>query len=206
MYFLRLMAIVQNTKQILWIPSAHTDPRNNFKQIIFKDLDWAGLQETDTIHFSPWKMLQHAGDLLNVGFPLPLSWWILTPIDQTAAATASRSCLLPCPSLLEWSAQSAQRNIPVLQPFPVHHPDFHAKPTLNWSFKLRHWVLQFILVCSSELLTCKLQETVLPSFYSSGKVSFPEKYINIFLGCKLLNWYLISTGVATKEGRESDIK
>lgn len=191
------MAIIQNTKQILWIPSAHTDPGNNFKRNF--QGSWLSRSARDGQH--PFLPMEDAAT-----FWRSAKRWVSTSIELVDSDShwpnRCGNCLPFLPAAVPLAAGAicpvSPKEYPHLAGVPVHPPDFHAKPTLNWSFKLRHWVLQFILVCSSELLTCKLQETVLPKFY--------EKYINIFLGCKLLNWYLISTEVATKDGRESDIK
>lgn len=175
------MVIAQNTKQILSIPSAYTDPRNNFRQIIFKELGWVGLQEMDSIHFSTGKMLQHSGNLLTLGFHLHwvCGFWFtftkqLRQLPPTPPATVPLSAGATCPV--------SRKEYPHLAAIPVHHPDFHSKLTLNRSFKLRHWVLRFILVRSSDsgIDLQAVREGSPQLLFLWKKVSFPDKYIDVF--------------------------
>lgn len=126
-------------------------------------------------------------------FLLKLSYY--STVDSDSHWPNCGNCFLFLLSTLPLSAATIcpakPRNYVHLAAIPGHHPHFHSKPTY-WSFKLRHWVLQFILVCFSGWNT-ELQAVsnfFLQLLFLWKKSVFSRKSYS--LGCKLLNWYRLA--------------
>ena len=165
------MVIAQNTKQLLSIPSAHTDPRNNFRQTVSKELGWAGLQEMDNTHSSTGKMLQHPGDLLTLGFHLH---WVCgfrfssTEQLQQLPPTPARYVRAP----LCWSCLPKQHkgiSLPCSHSSSAPRFPFQTYPKLGIWVKTLGSAVRSCLFSWLRYWPAKLAEKVLLNFYSSGK-------------------------------------